>query len=207
MVLATAPASANTGIPMLMVAWPLLWVLFPVVVLVEAAVGVRVMRIPFRQALNVSARANVWSTAAAIPTAWGKALLFQFLASLLFLLVYAAVTYFGGLRRPVSEEWPGPRNFPLEAVSLLVFCAWIMPRSYEPSWELAVALIGLCVPFYFTSVRFETDVALRHFPEDRAADVRRWMSQAHKVSYGLIACMLSAIAINGIWRTFPGPTP
>ena len=45
---------------MLAVVWPAAWVLLPFVILIEAAVGARMLRARFRDLLSAAARANVF---------------------------------------------------------------------------------------------------------------------------------------------------
>src|SRR3981081_791710 len=63
-------AWANTGIPMLVLAWPALWIALVPVILFEALVGNRGFGVSWPQALKVSSIGNLWSTLAGVPVVW-----------------------------------------------------------------------------------------------------------------------------------------
>ncbi|KYF49199.1 hypothetical protein BE04_08065 [Sorangium cellulosum] len=165
-------ALANIGIPMLIFAWPASWIAFVPVVLVEAAVARRVLRLPTREAIKLSLAANAWSTLAGIPITWA-------LLTVLEMTVAPTLSRARGdlgtaatlLMVPISAPWLGP---------------------VKESWRVLAAGAFLCVPFFFASVWIEARSAGRRVP---AADALRWAKRANSATYGffLVALALAAL--------------
>ena len=69
-VLASTPARANAGFPMIIAIWPASWLLYCPVVLIEAVVARRSLSRGLVEGLGVSAAADLASTLIGIPVTW-----------------------------------------------------------------------------------------------------------------------------------------
>jgi hypothetical protein len=163
-------ASADAGIPMLVLVWPGAWLALLPVVLVEALVARRLLRLRFGRSLRVALVANLVSTGVGIPVTWLGLVLVEMLGA----LGIAGTTVFATDFE--SDRWFQLAFFPFMA-------AWL-PDSAP--WMVVAAAIVLCVPFYFVSVWLEFLVARRFLPEFERVQVKRWSRIANAVSYGLI---------------------
>ena len=163
--LASSAAVANTGVPMIGIMWPSGWLLFPIIVLVEALVARRMLHLDYRTALVVSARANAWSTFIGIPIAWVSWLL----------LGYLVQGMAGGVPR-----W----------TMLFLGAAFPPGRPHRP-WLLFASAAILCVPSFFASVYIERRVAGRALPGRR---VGAWSWWANSITYTVIILGLALTA-------------
>ena len=182
---ASAPAQANMGVPMLAVVWPVAWLLLLAIIPLEAMVAVRTLRLPLLKALILSALANLFSTMLGIPAAWLTMLGIQFAASLVLLVVYGI-----GIRIP--------ENIVTMAFGTIIMSAWLAPFEHAYHWTIPLAAAVLCVPFYLMSVRFDFSSAKGSFEEERWPSVLRWSKLANGISYGLI---VAGLLILLAWNT------
>jgi hypothetical protein len=161
-----SPASANVGVPMLAVVWPVAWVLFVPIVLVEAWIAARILALGWRRCVSMALKANAFSTLIGIPVTWGALFLVQLVTG-------------GG--------WSVGLDTPLKKVLAVTWQSpWLGPNEGELWWMGPSAAMVLCVPFFFMSVWLENRVARRSFNKDEWAGVMRWAWIANGVSYGLI---------------------
>lgn len=176
-----ATASANAGLPMLVIVWPVSWLLYFPIVLIEMVVATRVLETGLRQSLRVSAIANLASTLVGIPFAWGAALVLELgLGGALSATDSEVGTIHAWLLLLLTAPWPGPSTQP---------------------WMVLASAIVLCVPFFFASVLAEALVARRLLPEISSARIQRWVWRSNMLSYGgivvLLAVTLGSVLANG----------
>jgi hypothetical protein len=133
-------AYANVGLPMIVVLFPLGLLSLPVIVVVEALVVARCLRLGFWQALKIQTLANVLSTVVGVPIVW---------------CVLAAVEIFlgAGLSR---LGW----RFDTSGILVTIFTApWLIPlRHTFPRWIVPTATLVLLGPFFFASYWTEFQV-------------------------------------------------
>ncbi len=170
-------ASANAGVPMLVLAWPLNGLgLVPIVVL-ESFIGVTELELSWGRALSITTIGNLWSTFVGIPLAW---------------LGMFAVEAVVGLSLG-SLEVSGK-------VQMLFFpflVAWV--PGFDNIWMYYAAFVILSIPFCIVSIWVERKVALRRPPELRAVAVRSWIMRANVLSYsvmGAFTAILTALKGN-----------
>src|SRR5262249_40553701 len=65
--LGPSTAWANPIVPPVAVVWPVAWILLVPIVLIEAAIAVRILRVRFRTGVCLSFWANLFSTAVGVP--------------------------------------------------------------------------------------------------------------------------------------------
>lgn len=177
---------ADIGLPMLVVVWPVAWLAFVPVVLIETLVALKTLKLGLGRALAVTTAANAVSTLVGIPITW-------------FVMLVIEGTLIGG-----GSLWHAS-DAPMEAV--VAACrraAWLGP--YERDWMVPLAAIILCVPFYFASVWIEYRVARAMVDDDRR-QVRRFSWWANLWSYLAIlvfwACCLYVSVYGNSSSTVP----
>jgi hypothetical protein len=170
-------AEANAGIPMIVLLWPGFFILFLPIVLLEGQVARRLFDIPWRDAIWLSGRANLYSTLAGIPGAWLALLLIEFLV--------------GGL---ASFAVQGDAKPWLNYLLMPFMAPWVVVWREEDSWVVPAAAMWLCVAFFFVSVWLERRVLARR-PSLPRQQVRRWSWEANILSYGTIELLLAALLV------------
>jgi len=176
-----AAAAADTGVPMLAVVWPLSWLAFPVIVLLEAVVAKRVLALSTKDSLALALSANAWSTFLGIPMTWIACVGIEIAAAVVFGATGIRPGRIGG------------------AILAPFFAAWLPPfGGAEKTWWVYGAAAFLCVPFFFASVYIETRVASRRVPKD---DARRWALRANALTYGLALLGLAVATVLALSRS------
>jgi len=140
LVLATAaPAFANMGLPTIMLAWPAAFVLLLLIIPAEAIIISRRLLIPFDRGFQLSARANIVSTAIGIPAAWLVSLGWTLLLSL--------------LMNPFDKLDSGRYESLFALVGGIMYPSWLMPLPPSMSGTIVtfVSLMTLQVFFFFAS--------------------------------------------------------
>lgn len=174
------PAHANAGLPMLVVVWPTMWVLFLPIVLVEAAVAMKVLSIDFVHAAQIAGVANLVSTLVGLPITW-----------VLLLIVELKVGKGGGAY--------GIDTLKGRLLSTTLQSPWLLP--YKERWLVPAAALFLCIPFFFMSVGSEF-VSARWFAQNRFpfTELLNWSWAANGLSYGMIACVLVSMLLQALRR-------
>ena len=163
-------AVANVGIPMLVLAWPALWIALAPVVVFEAFLGTRRLKLQWRPALKVSLIANLWSTLAGVPAAWVGLLALE-------MLVGYTASALGA-----DRSW----NYILFPFMI----AWIGPT--ENAWIVYLAFVLLAIPFCWVSIWIEGGVAVKRLRDHPPKEVRSWVLHANVWSYILlVACSIA----------------
>jgi hypothetical protein len=172
--------AADTGLPMLAVMWPLSWLAFPIIVVLEAVVAKHVLALSKKDSFLLALSANAWSTLIGIPLTWAALVVVEMLAIL-------AVSLLGA-----TMPAPGPIG---RVIAAPFFAAWLPPLGgAERRWWVYGAAAFLCLPFFFASVHIETKVASRWVPE---VDARRWAQRANALTYGLaVLGLLVSMALS-----------
>ncbi len=173
LVITPSVAVADTGIPMLALAWPTAWVTLAPVVLIEALLARRLLTLSWKESAWLSLRANAWSTLVGIPLAWLLMLAIQILGTLGLVLL------------------PSPgRHSPWSFAVAPLFSAWVPPTHER--WPIFAAGCVLCLPFYAVSVKLEARMAETVVPREAAL---RWARTANRTTYALFAAGLLVAAI------------
>ena len=169
---------ADAGLPMIAIVWPVAWLAFLPVVLVESLVARKVLGLGFRRAIKVTAAANAISTLVGIPISWFA------------LVVLDVVTCGGG-------PWQAAASSSDKILSVCRHAAWLWPipvMKGDLEWAVPVAALILCIPFYFASVLIEYIVLYRMVAVP-PRQVRRSCWLANLASYSLIVIFWGAMLV------------
>ena len=163
------PLLADAGIPMLLVEWPLMLCAFVPVILLEAEVIRRRLSLPYRKAIAGVAKANVLSTAVAVPLAW------------LIMFVIELSVGFPVLSAAMKRGWP-VENPLLKYLLHVLTVAWVGGSVGGIAFAAAVLL----VPTFFISVFLECRSCRRSWSDVDRASVNRSVWYANLASYSLL---------------------
>jgi hypothetical protein len=170
-----APAWANMGIPMLMLAWPAYVLGLAPIIVLESLVGTRDLGLPWRKILPVVAVGNLWSTLLGIPVVWAGLFAIEAVVG----IAAATIAPTGDL-----DKWLFP-----------FFVAWLPP--IENIWIVYAAFAVLAVPFCIASIWIEAKVALRKLPAQPPDKVRAWIRRANVWSYVFMVACFVAFPLSG----------
>ena len=165
-------ASANAGIPMLAITWPVQWLAFFPVVAGEAAMLSTPFGQSFRSLVKPVAAANLASTLVGVPIAWFAMLMLEGAGGMLLSVLPEHVADSTAFRYA---------TFP-------IFSAWIASGS---PLGLKAAFVVLMVVFCGVSVLVERWVLGRYFPVVDRKTLGRAVLRANVASY----LLLSVVAV------------
>jgi hypothetical protein len=157
---------ADVGVPMIFIQWPLMICALLPVIAIEALVVRKRLSLPYDRALGGAVKANVISTLAGVPLAWGLMLILEF-ATLL-----------------AAEKWHWSLHSPV-FVFYVLGIAWLNP-SVASTWSIALAAALLLVPTFFVSVWLERRFYRRSYTEIDRSAVDRSVWFANLCSYALL---------------------
>lgn len=170
-----ATAHANIGIPMLALAWPVYWIAFIPVVVIESEYACNRIGLSRRDGYKAVAYANAASTLVGIPLAWGVMLLTTLAVD--FSLSFVPDT---GIRQGLHYAL-----FPLAS-------AWLGPT--ENAWTIYAAFVCLALPMWYGSVLIEAQVVRRMLAPRHAAMVRGVVIRFNILTYVLIVLVVGVYA-------------
>jgi len=166
---------ADVGIPMIFVHWPLMFAALVLVIGIEVLVIRRFLPLSSSQALAGIGKANLYSTAAGVPMAWG----YMFVIQLLIQLPLGLAS--------VAFHWDSPI---LQAVAVVAGAAWEGgPVQGHLHWIIPLAITVLLVPSFFVSVRLERRSCLQSWPSLDPSAVGRAVYVANLWSYAILFVM------------------
>ena len=175
-------AYADAGVPMLAIAWPGMGVALLPVIALEAFVLLRMLCLPARRAILVSAVANAVSTLLGIPMTWVALVAMQML------------TPGGGGTGPDIGTLTG------KVFAVTVQAPWLIPYDSELYWMMPAAALVLLVPFFFASWGIEYLVARRMLRDIGPPAVNKAVFVANLISYVLLALIVLAALGSALYR-------
>lgn len=178
---------ANSGLPMLMFAWPILILALIPIVLIEAGIYRFRLGIPFRRSALGSLGANLLSTLLGVPVTWIALVVVQLVAA----VVVQMVTDGAG-----SAQGPG-----LYAVTWQA--PWLYPYENSLHWMIPAAGLVLCVPFLLTSVLIEFLFLRRIWTQTTAQKIHRTCWLANGTTYACIAAFWGSLFIYALSQPMP----
>ncbi len=180
LVLGSGPASANAGVPMLFLMWPVSWLLLVPIIIVEGAVLRNFIDLTRRRSVLVSAAANAASTLFGIPLTW---------LILLGIEVFLTDASAYGLETPVKR-----------LLAFTVQAPWLNPYESALHWLVPAASLVLCVAFFLVSVFSERLVVRLLEPHADPVAVARWSWRANLITYGVVVGALLLLLITALMR-------
>lgn len=167
---------ADIGLPMILVVWPIAWIGFIPIVILEAWVMARRLGVPYRHVDWTVVYSNLVSTLLGLPLAW-----------------YALVL----LQMKVPGGGNGFYRHPQEALlAVTVGAAWMVPGRNTPVWEFPVANLVLLLPFYVVSSVIEDLVNRWRLGWTREVTKATWL--ANLASYGLLAAFWLVVLLTAL---------
>ncbi len=167
----SAPASANTGLPMIFVTFPGMIVALLPIILVESYVLSRQLAIPGRMAIKASSIANVATTVVGIPLTWLALVVIQLATG--GDQAYGLDSY---LHKFLAVTWQAP---------------WLIPYESDMYWMVPAATLTLLVPFFFVSWWIEYQVVRRTVVSSHPSGLSFAVRNANLASYGLLALVVT----------------
>ena len=188
---APSMASANAGLPMIVLAWPGMGLmLIPIIVLEVIALG-RMLGIPRRRTILVVTVSNVVSTVVGIPITWAILVALQFFVSPLIL---------GLVFRGLGGGEIGSDSFLGRLIAVTFEAAWLVPRFEFRRWMIPTAMLVLLVPFFFASCFVEYHVTRLMMRDFKAGVVKNAVRRANLVSYALLVLVVLGVLAVSICR-------
>jgi hypothetical protein len=167
---------ADVGIPMIFVQWPLMIAALIPVILIEVLVIRRWLPLSPGRAFAGVGKANLYSTAAGVPMAWGIMFLIELAIGLP--LGFAGMAFHWNLDSSV-----------LQAFMVVAGAAWQGPVRGLLYWIIPLSVTVLLVPSFFVSVRLERRSCLKAWPAADPVALHRAVYAANLWSYGFMLVM------------------
>jgi hypothetical protein len=164
-----SPALANAGTPMLALAWPAYWIALLPMIVVQALILRRLLKINWPRALKVTTFGTLWSTFLGVPMVWFMLLAVELLVGVVMGALHA------------SRSW--------DYILFPLMAAWLGPT--QNAWVVYAAFAVLAVPFCAVAILIEGRVAAVMLVELPTNQVRAAIWRATMWSYVLVvACAL-----------------
>lgn len=165
---------ANSGLPMLMLGLPAMLLALVPIVFIEALYYRRRLPVTWRQALDGSWKANVWSTLVGIPLTWFALVIIQF----------GTMSFFSNSfnsRSPILAE-----SYLVSYLYFVITSPWLIPLRDGFDQVVAGASMVLLLPCYVVSYLGESRVLQRKWPELDPKLIYRHVWYVHLLTYGLL---------------------
>ena len=176
MLLASAPAHANIGVPMIAIFLPALWLSLLPVIFVEAWVISRWLPLAPRRAVSGAAFGNVLSTLIGIPLMWMILAIGQ--------LALAGTAH-------------GLSSIGAKTYAVTVQAPWLIPYEEDLKWMSPIALIVLAVPAYALSVLIEWRCLLPFVEQTNKPRTLRVVAAANAASYAALGLLFTIVLAAG----------
>jgi len=164
----SATAHANTGVPLISVFLPPMWLALIPVILLESVLLARQLSIPSKATFWPVAVGNIASTLVGIPLSWMVLALLQ-------------ATWFGETR--------GLGTFGAKVYAVTLQAPWLIPYEKDLGWMIPAALAVMALPCYAVSVVVEASISRRLLPRITARKVWRATFLANAASYFMLAAL------------------
>ena len=174
----------NMGLPMILPAMYLMVLGLIPIVLIEALVISKQLRVPYVRSLKSATLGNIVSTVIGIPVTW-----------FLLLVIEMSLASFAPdvIPRPVSEFLFQHKDI----LAVTVGAPWLVPFGLQ-DWMIFAAMAFLLIPFFFASWAVEYQVIKYRFTKElrelrdgveshaSAQEIRTAARNANLLSYGLL---------------------
>jgi hypothetical protein len=187
--LSPLPVLADASVPILILVWPLSWLLLLAIIPIEAILAIKMFQLSRVRGWLLSLAANLVSTIIGIPFAW---LLMASVPPLLGAL-------FGNHDAGYVDDGPSMTGWSLVLRTVIGSpWLWALPSNDcgDFDWILPVALITLCIPCYVVSVVSEYLVAQCFIKEPQAY---RWSLAGNSITYGMTYIVIIGLLVHAVW--------
>lgn len=174
---------ANAGVPMIVIQLPVMALALVPILLLEAAVYLRLTGASWSLAWRGSLIANLVSTFVGIPVAWFVQVIVQMLI--------------GG-----GSAW-GIESARERVAAVTLQSAWLVPYERDLDWMIPAAAIVLLVPFLIVSIIVERFVLRRYWPESVRTALTRNVSIANMASYVLLGIIWGVLLYLALSKKTP----
>ena len=174
---------ANAGVPMIVIQLPVMALALVPILLLEAAVYLRLTGASWSLAWRGSLIANLVSTFVGIPVAWFVQVIVQMLI--------------GG-----GSAW-GIESARARVAAVTLQSAWLVPYERDLDWMIPAAAIVLLVPFLIVSIIVERFVLRRYWPESVRTTLTRNVSIANMASYVLLGMIWGVLLYLALSKKTP----
>ncbi len=162
-----AAAYADAGLPMIFLSYPSMIVLLLPVILIETAVFTKMIHAPYKKSFIPNGIANLVSTLAGFPLAWG----------FLFLLEMITTNFSCG---------PGFDSIQNSIITVIEEAAWLCPWDNQYYWLIPAAFIISLIVAFFISIVIEYYVLKRFYRELENKILRKAVLFSNIASYGML---------------------
>lgn len=160
-------ASANAGVPMIFLTFPvMIFALIPII-LIEAGILKKFLKITYKKAFLSFGLANLVTTIIGFPLSWGLLLVLELLTT-------------GG------SCGPGFHNIGTSIITVIVEAAWICPWEEHLFWMVPIAFIICLIIAFLISVWIEYLIIKRIFKNFDNKKVKKIVIIANSITYGLL---------------------
>ncbi len=182
-----APAHADAGVPMIVLTFPAMLTALIPIILIEAAVFSKLLKINYKSALLPSFSANAVSTLAGFPLSW------------LLLFGIELLTTGGGTALGIS-------TFLGKIAAVTLQAAWLIPYESELGWMVPMAAAVGLVPAYFISLWIELRIVEKFFKDRNKNELKQAVQKANLITYGFLAALCLTVfayqsAVRRRWIT------
>ena len=181
-VITPVSAWANAGLPMIVIAMPLMLSALIPIIGIEAYIIKRKLNLSFRDAMVSSATANVISTIIGVPITWG----------ILYLMQISIALMLGGISSGYSGFTMGA--FFQKFLTVIWESPWLL-NSRDTYWMIPTAQLILLVPFFFSSWKIEYFVVKRINRQLQLRAINLTCFRANLITYLLLALVVIFVLI------------
>jgi len=172
-------ASANAGVPMIFLSFPLMLITLVPIIFIESHIYTKTTGSPFKKSVAASATANSISTIAGFPLAWGLLLGLEILTT-------------GG------SCGPGFDTIPNSILTVILESAWLCPREDQLYWLIPVAFINSLIVAFFISVFIEYWILKKFMKNTDRKIVKKATYIANMTSYSLLVLLAFGYLIYSV---------
>ncbi|OGF46446.1 MAG: hypothetical protein A2231_12790 [Candidatus Firestonebacteria bacterium RIFOXYA2_FULL_40_8] len=164
-------AHADVGVPMIFLTFPAMLIALIPVIIIEAIVFTKILKIKFRATVLPSAFANIVSTIIGIPLSW-------------LLMVEIQMNSGGGGAYGLYTIWR-------KVISVTWQAAWLIPYEGDLWWMVPIAAAVGLIPAYFLSILIEYFIVKMFFKKKNKVKVKQSIVKGNLLTYGLLllCCM------------------
>ncbi len=185
-----AIASANVGLPMLMVLLPSTLPVFIPVVLLESYILNKMLDVEYKSSINLMLKANILTTVVGIPVAWIAAFIVEIILMFLFINILGLESYPSSISQYLPE---GIKDI----IIVTLTAPWLGPWKDSPKWIIPFATIIMLIPCFFASYWVEFLYLKKKLSSHKIGDIKSTVWRANVYSYiMLLTICIVWLALN-----------